>query len=43
MGAHQPADVNSADDTDDGKVFLHFTMSLDGFIADTAGMVTTWA
>jgi dihydrofolate reductase len=29
--------ATAADDTGAGKVFLHFTMSLDGFIADTAG------
>jgi dihydrofolate reductase len=36
------ADVRTLSDDGAGKVFLHFTMSLDGFIADTEGRLD-WA
>jgi dihydrofolate reductase len=36
------ADVRPVSDDGAGKVFLHFTMSLDGFIADTEGRLD-WA
>jgi dihydrofolate reductase len=37
MAARQATGLNPAEGSSAGKVFIHFTMSLDGFIADAAG------
>src|SRR5262249_49508621 len=37
MAARQATGLNPAVDSGAGKVFIHFTMSMDGFIADAGG------